>query len=98
MKKAIESITHLQTDDSNGISAKQIYKKKKKKKGSFSIVPTEKIVLKMIKISQSSLKCYTKRHKKSNQKKRDGWLLDLGPNLGACQLNTIKNIVRLKLK
>ena len=94
MSNAVKRIIQLQSSDSDEVFAKTLYKKKKKK-GALLIRPLEKTVRKMVKAHKNMLKCYLKRHDKSNKKKKNGWLLDLAPNVGACNLGAAKSVLKI---
>jgi hypothetical protein len=95
MGSAIKSIVQLESTDSDEVYVKTIQKKKKKKKGNFLLKPVEKTVKRLIKTNKQALECYEKRHNKSNKKKKDGWLLELAPNVFACNLKALKSAIKV---
>ena len=94
MSNAVKSIIQLQPSNSDEVFIKTLYKKKKKK-STFLIHPIEKAVKRIVKTHKNTLKFYLKRHSKSNKKKKDGWLIDLAPNIGASNLNAAKSVLKL---
>ena len=52
-----------------------------KKKGSDLLKPAQRIVKQMAEAQQTAAAKYLQRHAKSNQKQRDGWLVDLPSNV-----------------
>jgi hypothetical protein len=55
--------------------------KKKRKKQSKGLRFLEKLVRRRAQASQAFSNEYAERHRRSNRKKRDGWLRDLGVNV-----------------
>ncbi|NES23840.1 MAG: lipase family protein [Symploca sp. SIO3E6] len=65
--------------DVNGSSDRR-KKKRKRKKQSAALKPLEKITFKLAKRYDDATKTYVIRHKKSNKKKKNGWLKDFSKN------------------
>ncbi len=94
LNKSINKITVLSTDEQPGMT---IYKKpdRKKKKGTFGLQILEKMVRRTAKSDVVALETYLKHHNRSNRKKRDGWLIDLGYNTYKAQLKKIKRLTNI---
>jgi hypothetical protein len=64
----------------------------KKKKGTKGLGLVEKIVRTGVDVSTTSGSAYLSRHKKSNQKKKDGWLKDAPVNVIRAGLKGVKQV------
>lgn len=80
--KAVKSVIVLEKSPSGDVIPSVLHKKKKnrKKKGTQLLRPVEKLARKMAQASSAFAEEYKNEHNKSNQKARDGWLIDLGKN------------------
>jgi hypothetical protein len=73
--------------------------RKKRKKQSREVKPIERAVRRVAKAEQRTVNEYLSRHERSNDKRRDGWLRDLGVNVaragrkGARRLRLPRTIV-----
>lgn len=92
--KSIQKIIVLPTEDQPSTT---LYKKtaRKKKKGSFGLRVLEKVVRRNAKSDVAGIETYLQRHERSNRKKRDGWLIDLGYNTYKAQLKKAKRLIDL---
>ncbi len=83
VSKIVRRIVVIHPEQEGKWQTEILYQKKqrKKKKGTRLLRPLEKKVRIRNKANRLALETYEKRHKKSNQKKRDGWLRDLNYNL-----------------
>ena len=85
LPKSIKRITILKSDSTGGLSegrASFVIKKKKKKskKQSKGLKIWERIARRGAKANESSTENYLSRHRRSNKKRRDGWLRDYSYN------------------
>ncbi|MDB9517412.1 LamG domain-containing protein [Roseofilum reptotaenium CS-1145] len=88
--QGIDKIVVLRSKDKFGGKPDLIYgkstktkdKKKKRKKQSKSLRPIEKLVRRLSNKQHRATREYTKRHKRSNRKKKNGWLRDWYKNWG----------------
>jgi hypothetical protein len=91
--KTVARITIVRTDDAGKPMPTVIYRKDKKaKKGSPGLRSIEKIARRLVSAHNTGSEDYLLHHKKSNRKKRDGWLRDLGSNIARAQTKTIKDL------
>ena len=70
-------------------------KKSKRKKQSKELKPFGKIVRKMSKDNLKSAKSFDKNNKKSDRKKKDGWMKDLSKNMSKANKN--KSMKKFKM-
>ncbi|MGO9432636.1 DUF6312 domain-containing protein [Rhodoblastus sp.] len=56
-------------------------KRSRKKKQSWELRPFERVSRRFADANLASAKSYAKQHRKSNRKKRDGWLRDMPDNM-----------------
>jgi hypothetical protein len=78
----VRRVTVLERDGSGGLSAVTLYRKKKaKKKGTRLLRPLARSVRRSWNAQRALADTYLSRHDKSNRKKKDGWVRDLGLNL-----------------
>ncbi|MDJ1179191.1 hypothetical protein PJF56_09965 [Roseofilum sp. BLCC_M91] len=86
--RSVISITVLKSDEDfggrpdtlYGKSSKSKKRKKKRKKHSKFLSPYEKYVRELAKRQDEATHTYVERHKRSNRKKKDGWLKDFVKN------------------
>ena len=77
----VESITIMRAKPEGGYDVQRLSETGKRKKQSKLLSKFEKNVRKMVKIQGRMAGIYLTRHAKSNSRKRDGWLRDLGKNI-----------------
>lgn len=82
VSSAVQRITVLQPGSSGALAPVTIYKKRsKRKKGTFGVRNVEKVVRRVTRGNRMFLSEYLRRHNKSNRKRRNGWVRNLGNNL-----------------
>ena len=86
--KSVRRVSIVKSDGSGVITLHR--GKKRRKKSSKGLGIFEKAVRRMSKTNLAGAKEYDKRHRKSNRKKRDGWLRDLPKNLNKSSLKAWK--------
>ncbi len=81
--KGIRRITLLKKNEAGAMTATTVYraKRRKKKKGSPGVREVERVVRAMGEAQKAATDTLVKRHKRSNRKRKDGWLNDLGQNV-----------------
>ncbi len=77
----VESITILQTNPEGGYDVQRLSETGKRKKQSKLLGKLEKNVRKIVKVQGRMADIYLTRHNKSNCRKRNGWLWDMGKNV-----------------
>jgi hypothetical protein len=78
----VVSITVLQQNTAGEVTPVTLFKKKQKKARSSPILGTvEKVLEQMMDAQMEFMDSYRRRFKDSSKKKRDGWLVDMGPNV-----------------
>jgi hypothetical protein len=82
MIKGVKRITILGQNTSGDQSAVQVYKvKRKSKKGTRGLRGIEKAARRVLTAQNTQVSDYLDRHKRSNGKRRDGWLRDAAVNV-----------------
>jgi hypothetical protein len=81
--KAVRQVILLSRDETDGITPTTLYRKskRKKKKGSRGVRELDKMVKAATQSQQTFADTLLKRRKRSNRKRKDGWLRDLGQNV-----------------
>ena len=82
--KSIQQITILTFDSaSNQVQPMVYYKKKsgKKGRGSKILKPLEQLIRQDSEARKAAIDSYLEGHSRSNARKRDGWLRDMGQNV-----------------
>jgi len=81
--KSVRRVILLTRDKSGVVTPATLYRKKqrKKKKGSPGLKQIGKALQTSGKAQQAFTDTLMKRHKRSNRKRKDGWLRDLGQNV-----------------
>jgi hypothetical protein len=82
LSKSVRRITMLQRDPSGGLSPVVLFKRgRKKKKSTAFIRPFERFTRSLADTADEATGTYLRRHKRSNRKRRDGWVRDLPNNV-----------------
>lgn len=97
LSKSVEKVIRLNSDAAGHHSAETLYEKPdgKKKKGSPVLRGVDRANMRVLKAGRAFIDDYTGRHDSSNKERKDGWLLDLTPNVIEAQRTARK---KLKLK
>lgn len=81
LSKSVRRVTILRTDGHGSVQAETLYKKRrKKKKGTRAFKPIERLARNLASANDRVASTYFRRYKKSNRKRRDGWIRDLPQN------------------
>lgn len=79
--KGVKRITILGPDTNGAHAPVQVFKEKRKaKKGTRGLRGVEKVARRALNAQSTMVSDYLDRHKRSNRKRRDGWLRDLSVN------------------
>lgn len=82
LSKSVQRITVLERDSTGELSSVVVFERRKKgKKGSRAVRPLEKIARSIADANEAYATSYRDRHKKSNRKRRDGWMRDFPVNI-----------------
>ena len=93
LSKSVRQITVLQRDQTGAIAPVVVFKRRRGKKKSTRFVrPLEKITRSLAEASDAATGTYLKRHKKSNRKRRDGWVRDVPTNVVKANRKAMKEI------
>jgi Family of unknown function (DUF6312) len=80
----VRSVIRLTRTATGEISPEVLYErapKTGKKKSSSMLKPAQRLIKQTMEAQQASATRYLERHAKSNQKRRDGWLVDFPSNV-----------------
>ena len=81
LSKSVKRITVLQRDANGNSSPVVVFKRKRNKKnGSKLLSPVERVVRSFAETGDAATGTYLRRHKKSNRKRKDGWVRDVPGN------------------
>jgi len=79
---SVRRITLLQADASGVVAPLVLYERRGgKKKGSRELRPFERLTRACAKSGEALAGTYVRRHRRSNRKRRDGWVRDLTNNV-----------------
>lgn len=99
--ESVRSIVVLEPDASGRMVSATVYEvERKKKKTSPILRPLEKSIRQFTKGGEIAASNYLDRHLRSREKKRDGWLRDMGYNLykanekGLKKMGTLDSVFR----
>jgi hypothetical protein len=83
MADSIRRIVKLERDERGHLGPVEIYRRDSggKRKGTRLMRPLDRAVRRLARAQEEAATVYLERHDKSNTKKRDGWLRDLGNNV-----------------
>lgn len=91
--KSVARITIVRSDESGHTIPTVIYRKKRdRKKGSAGLRTLEKMTRHLMTAQNTSSDNYLDHHKRSNRKKKDGWMKDLGSNISRAQNKGMKKL------
>jgi hypothetical protein len=81
LSKKVRRITVLERDNTGALSSVVVFERRRKnKKGSRALRPLQRLAKMTVDAGDAYASDLRKRHKKSNRKRRDGWLRDLPVN------------------
>jgi Family of unknown function (DUF6312) len=82
LSKKVRRITVLERDGSGALASVVVFKRRRKgKKGSRALRPLERLAKMAVDAGDAYSSDLRSRYKKSNRKRRDGWLRDFPVNL-----------------
>jgi hypothetical protein len=77
LSRSVRRITILERDANGDVTPSVVFKRDRgRKKSSAAIRPFERVVRAYADSGEALTRTYLRRHKKSNRKRRDGWLRD----------------------
>jgi len=93
LSKSVRRVTVLQHDAAGVVTPVTLFKRgRKKKKGTRLLRPAEATVRMLTEVADTATGTYLRRHKKSNRKRRDGWVRDTPANLVDAGRKALKEI------
>ena len=83
LSESVVRVVRLEKDAGGGLRPVVIFQKPqaKKKKGSPVLKSLDKGVRRLVKAERAMLDAYQSRHDESNSRRKDGWVIDLAPNV-----------------
>lgn len=91
--KVVKRVTILASDDASQSYSTVVYKRKRKtKKGSPGLRNLEKMTRNVMDAQSTQLDRYISRHKRSNRKRKNGWLRDMGSNMMSASSKGMKKL------
>ena len=90
-KSLVKSITLLQPGDAGNVERTTLYKPKSRRV-SKRWRKLDKMVRRLSTSQSAAANEYLQRHERSNQKKKNGWLKDIGKNVSKAQRKGIKKL------
>ena len=81
INKSVCKVIRLEQGASGEMVPVVLHEKKRKKKGTKGLKSLEKMARRLSSAQNTAAEDYQRRHDQSNDKKKDGWLKDLGRNL-----------------
>ncbi|SMF97323.1 hypothetical protein SAMN02949497_0539 [Methylomagnum ishizawai] len=82
INSVVKSVTFLTAQPDGTYQTERLTETGPRKKQAKALRPLERVVRKLVKSELAAAKVYLERHDRSNQRKSNGWLKDLGKNLG----------------
>jgi len=93
LSKSVKQITVLQRDPSGATTPVVVFKRRREKKKSTRLIrPIERVTRSLAEASAAATGTYLRRHKKSNRKRRDGWVRDIQNNVVKASRKALKEI------
>lgn len=91
--KSVKRIIMFESDASGALRPVVEYDRRgKRRKQSKHLKQVEKAVRRVTEAGSAGMSSYLDRHKRSNEKKKDGWIRDLGKNVAAASKKTSKKL------
>jgi hypothetical protein len=82
LSKSVRRVTVLNRDGQGSVQALTLYKKgRKRKKVTRAFKPLERMARRFAAANDRAASTYFRRYKKSNRKRRDGWLREMPENM-----------------
>ena len=97
--KSVRRVTMLQRDDLGNLRPVVLFSRgrRKKKKSTAAVQPFEQMTRSLAEASDAATRTYLRRHKRSNRKRRDGWVGDAQTNLLRAGTKALKQIQPARL-
>jgi hypothetical protein len=93
LSKSVKQITVLQRDAAGAVAPVVVFKRRRGKKKSTKLFkPGERIARSLAEASDAYTGTYLRRHKKSNRKRRDGWIRDVPNNVAKASRKALKEL------
>jgi hypothetical protein len=93
LSKSVKRITVLQRDASGHAAPVVVFtRKRSKKKGTRLLRPVERVMRSLAETGDAATGTYLRQHKKSNRKRKDGWVRDVPGNLVKAGRKGIKEL------
>jgi hypothetical protein len=98
INKSVLRVVRLERDANGNLAPTLLYKKKsKRRKLTAGLRSLEKVVRRVAKAESSFTDTYLEKHRRSNSKRRDGWLKDLDSNLARADKKGTKKLRLIRL-
>ena len=97
--KSVRRVTMLQRDDLGNLRPVVLFSRgrRKKNKSTAAVQPFEQMTRSLAEASDAATRTYLRRHKRSNRKRRDGWVGDAQTNLLRAGTKALKQIQPARL-
>ncbi len=93
LSKSVKRITVLQRQGDGGISPVVVFERRRgKKKGTQLLQPIERVMRSLAETSDAATGTYLSQHKKSNRKRKDGWIRDVPSNVVKASRRAVKEL------
>jgi len=93
----VQSVTFLKANPDGTYKTERLTETGSRKKQSGALKPIERMIRKMVKSELAAANTYLERHEKSNQRKSNGWIRDIGKNLKKAASSARKSAKQPKL-
>ncbi len=93
----VESITFLKATSDGSYQCKRLTETGLRKKQSKTLKPIERMIRKIVKCELAGANAYLERHDRSNKRKSNGWIRDIGKNLAKAVNTARKSAKKPKL-
>jgi hypothetical protein len=84
LSKRVRTVIRLSPTSAGGVVPETLYERashRKSKKSSALLKPAQRLVKRLAEAQHATAVRYLERHKRSNETRRDGWLLDFPSNV-----------------
>jgi hypothetical protein len=83
MAPSVRSVVRLEAGPNGRLESVEVYRRpdEGRRKGTRLLRPVDRAVKRLARAQEAAATAYLERHDRSNTKKRDGWLRDIGNNV-----------------
>lgn len=91
-KSLVKSAVLIKREADGAVAISTVFKAKGKRRGSRRLRPLEKVVRRIGEAASTASDVYLSRHERSNRRKKNGWVKDIGKNIRKARRRGVKKL------